>query len=729
MTNCVRRTLIVILSLSKDRADQDIPGKAASLPMAVPFRHSRPPMRWAVRLHTGAAARAAPLLVVLVMGGAKITAQTVEVAPAKKVYIGQVTISAADDENTARGAALPGSEFNPDPGASIRGQPEIEEEAPPELFPPILPQTPEYGEEPLPRSLGLPRKGIREVVPKRRKLEYETYPEAEEGEGLLPNSEPEPRRWFIGFGRWKRYADPSTETPYQSELRLWHPYLQSELKGDAPIIGQDVFLNLTVEDFFQTELRKLPTPSGVSAERPNSSEFFGRSDQFFYSNDFSIGIDLFKGETAFKPVEWALRFLTVYNHNYIDVEERNVVNPNPQAGTTREKNFVSLQEAFGEIHVRDLSNNYDFVSSRAGIQPFISDFRGFIFNDTNLGARLFGNYDNNRWQWNLAAFEMLEKDTYSDLNEFDPRDQQVYVANLYRQDFLWHGYTAQLNFVGDFDNNSTHYDKNGFITRPAPIGTVASHYEQVYYLGWTGDGHIGSLNIDHAFYQALGEDSLNGIAGQRTDINGQMAALELSLDKDWIRHKVSFFYASGDDDPTDSHATGFDTVLDRPFFIGGPFSFYSHQGFNLAGTSVNFKQRDSLVIDFRTSKTEGQANFVNPGAFIVGYGLDADVTPKLKAFVNVNYIRTVTTAPTELVLFTNHASNDFALDCSMGFEWRPLLTENVIVSAGAGFLVPRWGYKDIYRTNTVPVHGYPQPAAGSVDPFLYSGIVTVTLTY
>ena len=106
-------------------------------------------------------------------------------------------------------------------------------------------------------------------------------------------------------------------------------------------------------------------------------------------------------------------------------------------------------------------------------------------------------------------------------------------------------------------------DKNGFITRPAPIGTVADHYLQAYYLGWTGDGHIGWLNIDHAFYQVLGEDSLNGIAGRRVDINGQMAALEVSVDKNWMRHKLSVFYASGDDNPTDSHATGFDTVLDR----------------------------------------------------------------------------------------------------------------------------------------------------------------------
>src|SRR5207245_7266437 len=111
------------------------------------------------------------------------------------------------------------------------------------------------------------------------------------GTSLVPGPNASTNRWFIRFGRSKRYADPSTETPYQSDLHLWHPYLQSKLKGDAPIIGQDIFLNITAEDFFQFEARKLPTPSGVSAAFPNSSEFFGRSDQLFYANDFSIGID------------------------------------------------------------------------------------------------------------------------------------------------------------------------------------------------------------------------------------------------------------------------------------------------------------------------------------------------------------------------------------------------------------------------------------------------------
>jgi len=658
---------------------------------------------------------------------------------------------------------LPPSQFNPDPGAGNL----LEPEPPPDLFPPILPQPPEYGEESVPRSLGLPRRGVRETMPDRRKLDYEAYPGSEAGAGLLPGSEPVPNRWFIGFGRWKRYADPSTETPYRAgPLRFWHPYLQSQLKGDAPIIGQDIFLNLTLNNFFQFETRKLPTPSGVSTAQPNSSEFFGRSDQIFFSNDFSIGIDLFKGETAFKPVVWALRILAVANYNYITVKENNALDPDPRGPgftgppgplvspspgdpfsglgpgltpvahdlahtryTTREKQWYSLQEAFAEIHLRDLTNNYDFISSRFGIQPFVSDFRGFIFNDTNLGVRVFGNYDNNLWQYNVVAFDMLEKDTYSDLNKFDRRDQQIFIANVFRQDFFARGYTAQLSFHANFDGGARHFDQNDFITRPAPIGSVRDHYVQAYYLGWTGDGHIGPVNLTHAFYQAFGEDGFNGIAQQRVQINAQMAALELSMDKDWLRFKLSGFYASGDPNPRNSHGTGFDTIFDRPFFVGGPFSFYVHQGFNLGGTSVNFKQRDSLVIDLRTSKSEGQSNFVNPGTIIVGYGNDADITPKLKAFLNVNYIWMAETESIRQVLFTNHTSNAIGLDCSLGFQWRPLLTNNIILTAGAGFLVPGQGYKDIYRANTSPVFGYPGPSAGKVDDFLFSGIFTVTLTY
>ena len=55
---------------------------------------------------------------------------------------------------------LPPSQFNPDPGGGNL----LEPEPPPDLFPPILPQPPEYGDETVPRSLGLPRRGVRETM-------------------------------------------------------------------------------------------------------------------------------------------------------------------------------------------------------------------------------------------------------------------------------------------------------------------------------------------------------------------------------------------------------------------------------------------------------------------------------------------------------------------------------------------------------------------------------------
>ena len=112
---------------------------------------------------------------------------------------------------------------------------------------------------------------------------------------------------------------------------------------------------------------------------------------------------------------------------------------------------------------------------RAGIQPFVSDFRGFIFSDNNLGARLFGAFDNNRYQFNAAYFSMLEKDTNSGLNRFDTRHQNVYIANLFRQDFIPKGYTIQGNLHYNDDRSSIEFDRNGFLVRPALIGDVRPH--------------------------------------------------------------------------------------------------------------------------------------------------------------------------------------------------------------------------------------------------------------
>jgi hypothetical protein len=511
------------------------------------------------------------------------------------------------------------------------------------------------------------------------------------------------------------------------------------LKGDYPIFGQHNFLVVTAESDSFINTRRLPVPSDISSQRPDSTEFFGRGGQLFFRQNFILSVDLFNGDTAFKPVDWRVRVTPNFNLNYLNTQENGIVNIDPRKGANRIDGHVGLQEAFGEVRLGDttklfpflrgrgsrggMSPFFDTTSIRVGIQPFVSDFRGFIFSDFNLGTRLFGNYANNRYQFNAAYFYMLEKDTNSELNSFEYRDQTVFIANLFRQDTRWKGYTTQFSFHYNNDRPSRHFDVNNFLVRPAAVGLVAPHGIKAAYLGFAGDGHMGRINITHAFYQALGHDSRNLIAGRRTDINAQMAAAELSLDRDWLRFKGSFFWSSGDSKPSDDKARGFDSILDLPEFAGGKFSFWNSQGIRLTQTGVALVNPDSLLPTLRSSKTEGQANFVNPGLFVYNVALEAELTPKLRGILNLNYLHFHRTEPLEELLFQPGIRRNIGVDYGVGVLYRPFLSENAVFAAGFSSLIPGTGFKDIYSSNCAG------QGCGAKTNILYSAFLRLKFTY
>jgi len=510
--------------------------------------------------------------------------------------------------------------------------------------------------------------------------------------------------------RWRVVLPPYELTVPGSRF---DPYNQNRWKGDLPIRGQDLFLNLSAVADTLVEPRQLPTPSGVGSARPGSLQFFGRDGQLLATETIALSADLFKGDTAFRPVDWRIKASLVADVNYLRVAENGIVNPDVRQGTSRTDGFVAVQELFGELKLADLSPNYDFVSVRAGIQPFNSDFRGFLFTDTNLGARLFGSYQSNRDQFNLAFFDRLEKDTNSGLNTFDARHQQVAVANVYRQDFLVPGYTAQASLHYLRDEPSFHFDTNGFLVRPDPVGSFTPHSVRALYLGWTGLGHFGRINVDHAFYFATGTDSLNPIAGpdpafgahDQVNILAGMAALEVSIDRDWWRPRIAYLYSSGDRNPTDRTANGFDSILDNPAFAGGGFSFWNRFGILLPGTGVALVNRGSLIPDLRSSKDEGQPNFVNPGLRLLSGGVDLDLTPKLRLEATANYLRFDHTEVLELLLFQSPIHTHIGWDLSLGARYRPLLSNNIVLLAGVAALLPGAGFKDIYGPDRGPLVG------------------------
>jgi len=200
--------------------------------------------------------------------------------------------------------------------------------------------------------------------------------------------------------------------------------------------------------------------------------------------------------------------------------------------------------------------------------------------------------------------------------------------------------------------------------------------------------------VNHAFYQVLGRDSRNPISARSADINARMAALEVSVDLDWVRPKFSFFWASGDGDPFDGVARGFDSIIDNPNFAGGGFSYWVRQGIPLATTSVELTGRNSLLPALRSSKIEGQPNYINPGLFLFGVGADFELTPKLRLSLQANKVRFHKTETLEVLLFQDRVRNDVGWDLSMGVRWRPLLIDNVIVNVGGATFIGGDGFKE-----------------------------------
>ncbi|MGZ5481507.1 MAG: hypothetical protein ACXWID_05945, partial [Pyrinomonadaceae bacterium] len=128
----------------------------------------------------------------------------------------------------------------------------------------------------------------------------------------------------------------------------------------------------------------------------------------------------------------------------------------------------------------------------------------------------------------------------------------------------------------------------------------------------------------------------------------------------------------------------------------GQFSFWNRNGIRLTQTGVGLVQPNSLLPSLRSSKIEGQANFVNPGIFIYNAGVDVEVTQRIKAVFNANYLRFHRTEPLEYVLFQNRIRHDIGWDLSLGVAYRPLLINNLTMTFGAATLKPGTGFRDIY---------------------------------
>lgn len=594
--------------------------------------------------------------------------------------------TAAEEHGTAGDAAPAeqGTEASPP-------QDWVEQSTDPDAFPPIDPQIiegrrrPDYT-GPLPDRIDQTNVGAVRAPP----------PEA-----FPVDQIPIPDRWRL------------IETLGIVKERWFDPYNQNTYKGDRPINPAKVpWLPIKGDDWFfianavsdsVAEFRSFPIPVGVqTTEDPNRIDVFGNDFSTVLSQTFIAGAALVKGSTAFKPPEIEYRVTLALNINHVDVPERRVLFVEPSKPSHRTDHFLGVQELFIDYHFRNVSDRYDFDSVRVGIQPFQADFRGFLFNDQQLGIRFFGNRDNNRIQYNLGAFWRLEKDTNSGLNAITqrPRDDFVFVANLYRQDFLIPALTSQVTVVYNRNReaNDVEIDDNGFPVRPALLGTLRGRDYDVVYLGYNADGRIGRINMTASAYWALGRDRNSFFTDQPADINAQFAAVELSYDKDWMRFRLSGLYASGDSDPYDNKETGFDAIFENPVFAGADTSYWIRQTLPFAGggRAVSVNGRNGILNSLRSSKEQGQSNFNNPGTMLLGVGADFDLTPELRVSANANHLWFEDTSTLQALRVEGTIPKDIGHDLSLAAIWRPKATQNIVFRLSGAALVSGDGFRDLF---------------------------------
>jgi len=491
----------------------------------------------------------------------------------------------------------------------------------------------------------------------------------------------------------------------------WYdPYNQNIWKGDKPmkipgLKGDDWFFSLLGISDTIIEPRSIPTPVGAQAsEDPGAVDIFSGIDQTIFAQTFLTGIILFKGDTVFKPPEHEFRLTLAWQYNRVDVDDVRALQIDPRLGNTRDDGFVAVQELFYDRHLRDVSDRYDFDSIRIGIQPFSTDFRGFLFQDLQFGVRLFGNRDNNRWQYNFAWFRRVEKDTNSGLNDVGEglRDDDIFVANVYRQDWPVLGFTSQATIVHNRNREDEFFfDENGFIARPASLGFERGREYDVTYLGYNGDGHFGRFNLTVSGYLALGRNDAVFIRDE-TDIQAGFFAAEAGMDFDWIRTRASIAWASGDDDPFDGESSGYDAIFENPIFAGADTSYWIRQNMPLiGGGGVALTGRNSMIPSLRSSRELGQSNFDGPGLRLIGAGADFDLTPQHRVSVNLNQLWFDDTSSLELARNQAPIDREIGQDVSVAWIWRPYMTQNIVFRLSAAGLNPGDGLADLYGDDDV----------------------------
>jgi hypothetical protein len=102
-----------------------------------------------------------------------------------------------------------------------------------------------------------------------------------------------------------------------------------------------------------------------------------------------------------------------------------------------------------------------------------------------------------------------------------------------------------------------------------------------------------------------------------------------------------------------------------------------------------------VLIDLRSSKEQGQSNFVNPGTVLLGVGADFDLTPRVRLSTNLNHLWFQRTEVIQALRMQGTVRNDVGWDLSAALIYRPLQIQNLVFRLSGAILQPGPGFRDL----------------------------------
>src|SRR5690606_24217907 len=81
---------------------------------------------------------------------------------------------------------------------------------------------------------------------------------------------------------------------------------------------------------------------------------------------------------------------------------------------------------------------------------------------------------------------------------------------------------------------------------------------------------------------------------------------------------------------------------------------------------------------------------------LAGAGADVDLTPQVRVIGNLSYLRFVHTEVLGVLRNQAPPSREIGWDLSGAVQWRPFMSQNLIVNASAAVLFPGRGLRQLY---------------------------------